>query len=52
MRKETREYLLNLKDDDGDDSWLKEVWDGSAEDDIALTTAQTLAMTKRWWGMD
>lgn len=50
MRKETREYLLKLKNDGGDDSWLEEVWDGSVEEDIALNTSQTLAITKRWWG--
>mgnify|MGYP006947039246 CR=1 FL=1 len=52
MRKETREYLLSLKDDGGDGSWLKNVWDGSAEDDDILTTSQTLDMTKHWWATE
>ena len=52
MHKETREYLLNLKDDGGDESWLEEVWDGTAEDDVAVTRLQTLAMTKHWWGAE
>lgn len=49
MCKETREYLLNLKDDGGDDSWIDEVWDGSADEDDVITLSQTLDMTKRWW---
>lgn len=50
MQKETREYLLKLKDDGGDGSWLADVWDGSADED--LSTSQTLDMTKRWWGAE
>ena len=49
MHKETRECLLKLKDDGGDDSWIDEVWDGSADEDETLTASQTLDMTKRWW---
>lgn len=52
IRKETREYLLNLKDDGGDDSWIDEVWDGSADEDDAITLSQTLDMTKRWWATE
>lgn len=49
MCKETRKYLLKLKDDGGDDSWIDEVWDGSADEDDVITLSQTLDMTKRWW---
>lgn len=48
MHKETRKYLLELRDG-GDDSWLDEVWVGSADEDETFTTSQTLDMTKRWW---